>query len=53
MSQPIRGTVKPRRPTRLATADLHWLWWLNVRSLIVRGRGFGTRLVRQGPSKVE
>ena len=29
----MQGTVKPRRPTRLVAMDLHWLWWLNLRSL--------------------
>ena len=39
MSQPLQGTIKPRRPTRLAATDLHWLWWLNVRSLNLLGQG--------------
>ena len=39
VSQLLQGTVKPRRPTRLAATDLHWLWWLNVRSLNLLGQG--------------
>ena len=39
MSQPLQGTIKPRRPTRLVAADLHWLWWLNVRSLNLLDQG--------------
>ena len=39
----MQGTVKPRRPTKLAAKGLHWLWWLNVRSL---------NLLDQGPADV-
>ena len=39
MSQPLQGTIKPRRPTRLAATDLHWMWWLNVRSLNLLDQG--------------
>ena len=39
MSQPLQGTIKPRRSTRLVATDLHWLWWLKLRSLNLLDQG--------------
>ena len=35
----MRPSSRKRRPTKPAATDLHWLWWLNVRSLNLLDEG--------------